>query len=406
MAKLPLEGIRIVDFGQMWAGPHLTQWLAVMGAEVIKIETVLRIDFMRLIGVPPQIEQTNPNAGTGFASINFNKKSITLNMNQTKAIELARRLIQKSDVVTENFSGPILERWGLGYEKLKELNPQIIVYAGSGYGRSGLHASRPAYAEIVEAMDGSSFANGYPGGPPATLGVSPWTDATQSMNGAFAIMAAIYHRNDTGEGQCIDAAMIEGSVNFLSEMVMDYNMNGNPGERLGNHDKIMAPHGCYRCSGTDEWVAIAVSNQKEWRAFCQVLGNPDWTRLEEFSDELSRWKNQDKLDRLVEQWTLNYHPSRVMELLQKAGVMAGMSHSVRDLVDDPQLKERKFFFDVDHPVLGNITLAGIPLRLSKNPLKKHTPPPLLGEHNDYVFGQLLSLSKEEIAALKEEKVLY
>jgi benzylsuccinate CoA-transferase BbsF subunit len=226
------------------------------------------------------------------------------------------------------------------------------------------------------------------------------------MHGAFAIMAAIYHRNETSEGQYIDAAMIEGSVNFLGEMVMDYTMNGNPGERLGNRDKIMAPHGCYRCQGTDEWVAIAVSNQKEWQSFCRVLGSPDWTRSEEFSDELSRWKNQDKLDRWIEEWTRHYHPYQIMEMLQKAGVMAGVSHNVRDLVDDPQLKQRKFFCDVDHPVLGNITLAGIPLRLSKNPSNKTTPPPLLGEHNDYVFGTLLGLSKEEITALEEEKVLY
>jgi crotonobetainyl-CoA:carnitine CoA-transferase CaiB-like acyl-CoA transferase len=164
MKRLPLAGVRVIDFGQMWAGPHLSQWLAVMGAEVIKVETHLRIDFMRMVGTPPGFERGNFNAGTGFASLNYGKKSLTLNMNQPRSIELARELIRKSDVVTENFGGPVVERWGLGYEELKKIKPDIIVYAGSGYGRSGPHRARPAYAEIVEAYDGSTYLTGYPGG--------------------------------------------------------------------------------------------------------------------------------------------------------------------------------------------------------------------------------------------------
>ena len=170
MNKLPLEGIRVVDFGQMWAGPHLTQWLASLGAEVIKVETILRIDFMRYVGAPPHVTRRNHNGGTAFAALNFDKKSITLNMNQPRALELAKQLIMKADIVTENFSGAILDRWGLSYTELKKMKPELIVYAGSGYGRTGPHTSRPAYAEIVEAMDGSTFANGYPDGPPATVG--------------------------------------------------------------------------------------------------------------------------------------------------------------------------------------------------------------------------------------------
>jgi crotonobetainyl-CoA:carnitine CoA-transferase CaiB-like acyl-CoA transferase len=403
---LPLTGIRVTDFGQMWAGPHLSQWLAVMGAEVIKVETRLRLDFMRQIGIPPGFERDNFNAGTAFASLNYGKKSITLNMNQPKAVELARNLIKISDVVTENYGGPILERWGLGYEALRKIRPDIIYYAGSGYGRSGPHRSRPSYAEIVEAYDGSTYLNGYPGGGPATVGVSPWTDATQAMHGAFAIMAALYHRDGTGEGQYIDAAMIEGSSNFLGEMVMAYTTNGATGERLGNRDKFMVPHGCYRCKGNDEWVAIAVDGQVEWEAFVAAIGSPAWAQREEFHDEESRRRNQDEVDRLVEEWTRQRGQYEVMEQLQKAGVAAGASLNIKDLVSDPQLKARRFFVDVEHPVIGRMTLAGLPWRPAGRQKGNYSYPPLLGEHNDYVFGELLGLTGEEIDRLKEEKVIY
>jgi crotonobetainyl-CoA:carnitine CoA-transferase CaiB-like acyl-CoA transferase len=307
-------------------------------------------------------------------------------------------------VVTENFGGSILERWGLSYEEMRKVKPGIIVYAGSGYGRSGPHKERPAYAEIVESFDGSTYANGYPGGEPATVGVSPWTDATQAMHGAFAILAALYHRSFTGEGQYIDSAMIEGSANFLGEMVMGYVMNGRLGDRIGNRDRIMAPHGCYRCAGEDEWVTVAVSGEREWKAFCSVIGDPEWTLKEEFNDELSRWKNQDELDQNVEQWTRTLHPYEIVEKLQKAGVMAGPSLSTKQAVEDLHLKEREFFVQADHPVLGRISVAGLPWKLSDSPRGNYSYPPLLGEHNDYVFGELLGLSREELEKLKEEKV--
>ena len=406
MQKLPLEGIRIMDFGQMWAGPHVTQWLVVMGAEVIKVETSVRLDFMRMVGTPPSLRDKAPNSGSGFACLNYSKKSITLNMNQPRAVELAKELVKISDVVTENFGGPVLERWGLGYSELKKLNPDIIVYAGSGYGRTGPHKERPSYAEIVESFDGSTSVNGYPGGEPNTVGVSPWTDATQAMHGAFAILAALYHRSKTGEGQYIDAAMIEGSANFLGELVMDYIMNGRIGERVGNRDNIMAPHGCYHCQGEDEWVTIAVSNDKEWKAFCNAIGNPEWTKKEEFSDELSRWKNQDELDNHVEEWTRKHNNYDVMEILQRAGVTAGASLSVQGVAEDTQLKEREFFVITDHPVMGKLPYAKLPWRLSNTPVGNYNYAPLLGEHNNYVFGELLGLSKEEIAQLVEEKVIH
>jgi benzylsuccinate CoA-transferase BbsF subunit len=408
MQTLPLTGIRVMDFGQMWAGPHLSEWLAVMGAEVIKIETNLRVDFMRLAGQPPALAGIGPNAGSGFSAVNIGKKSIVLNMTTAKGKELAKRLVGVCQVVTENFGGSILDRWGLSYEEIKRIKPDIIMYAGSGYGRSGPHKERPAYAEIIESFDGSTFVNGYPGGNPQTVGVAPWTDATQAMHGAFSVLAAILHRARTGEGQYIDASMLEGSANFLGELVMGYIMNGRVGERVGNRDNFMAPHGCYKSKSSDEieWVAIAVSNQKEWKALCRVMGNPAWTKKDEFSDELSRWKNQDELDKYINAWTCQYGCYEITDKLQKAGIAAAPSLSTRQIFSDPHIKAREFFFETIHPFIGNICLASLPWKLNDTVKGNYSYPPLLGEHNDYVFGELLGMSREEIGKLKEEKIFY
>jgi benzylsuccinate CoA-transferase BbsF subunit len=409
MQKLPLEGIRVLDFCQMWAGPHLSEWLSVMGAEVIKVETHLRIDYMRTVGAPPGLAGTGPDVGSSFATLNFGKKSIVLNMNQPKAQELAKRLVKICDVVTENFGGGILERWGLSYAEMKALKPDIIYYAGSGYGRSGPHKERPAYAEIVDAYAGATDANGFSGGEPAVVGVSPWTDGAQAMHGAFGVLTAIYHHKRTGEGQYIDAAMIEGAANFLGEMVMGYIVNGRTAQRSGNQDAIMAPHNAYPCQNTgdeDEWVAIAVSSQKEWKAFCRVLGNPSWTKKAEFSDELSRWKNQDEMDKNIREWTRSCGAYEIAARLQKAGVTAAPSLSTKQITHDKHIQDRGFFVRTQHPVLGKVLLTGLPARLSDSPAGNYHYAPLLGEHNSYVFGQLLGLSAAEIKQLEEEKVLY
>jgi benzylsuccinate CoA-transferase BbsF subunit len=409
MNSLPLKGIRVLDFCQMWAGPHLTEWLSVMGAEVIKIETHLKIDFLRTVGAPAGLAGTGPNVGSAFASLNWGKKSVALNMNLPMARELAKKLIGISDAVVENFGGGVLERWGLSYEDMKEIKPDIVYYAGSGYGRTGLHKERPAYAEIIDAFAGNTFVNGYPGGEPNVMGVSPWTDASAAMHGAFALLSALYHHMQTGEGQYIDASMLEGATNFMGEMVMNYIISGSEGERTGNRDAIMAPHGCYPCKNTRdemEWVALAVANQKEWQALCRVMGNPEWTKKEEFSDELSRWNNQDKLDRYLAAWTRRFGSYEIADRLQKAGVTAAASLSTKQITHDKHMAVRGLFVNTEHPVLGTVLLTGLPFKFSDCAKPNYRRAPLLGEDNDYVFGQLLGLTRDEIRKLTEEKVFY
>jgi benzylsuccinate CoA-transferase BbsF subunit len=409
MKKLPLAGIRILDFCQMWAGPHATEWLSVLGAETIKVETNIRIDYMRTVGAPPGKAGTGPNVGSAFASLNWGKKSIAVNMTTPRGQELIKKLIGLCDVVSENFGGGVMERWGLSYEEMKKIKPDIIYYFGSGYGRVGPYKERPAYAEIVDAFTGANYANGFPGGEPNVVGVSPWTDGAQAIHGAVSMMTALYHKRRTGEGQYIDAAMIEGHSNFLGELVMGYIINGTTGERMGNHDPAMAPHNSYPCKTTkdeDEWIAIAVANQKEWEALCKVMGDPDWTKKDEFSDELSRWEHQEDLDKYMTEWTRQHGSYELTERLQKAGIAATPSFSTRQLTDDEHINARGFFRDPNHAVIGHKVLASLPIRFSSHKEMNYQTPPLLGEHNDYVFGELLGLSKAEIRKLTEEKVLY
>ena len=405
MHKLPLEGIRVVDFTSVLVGPHCTQWLAVAGAEVIKIETSMRPDQMRTSFANSKAEP-GLNRSATFAGVNYSKKSCTLNMTQPRAVELVKALVKVSDVVVENFGGPVMERWGLGYSELKKIKSDIIMVSGSGYGRTGPRKDLPAYASIIDAFSGLSVMNGYVGGAPLKVGSIGWTDMVASQYMVFATLAAIYHRSQTGVGQYIDHSMAEGSISMLAEAVMGYTMNGRVRGPEGNRDDIMAPHGCYRCKGEDKWVAVTVSDQEEWLALCNAIGKPEWTRRQEFSDELSRWKNQEELDKLLAEWTINHDHYEVMERLQKAGVMAGACLDVKELTSDPQLKERGYLVEMDRAETGKLRLVSLPCRLSDCPKGNYQSPPLIGEHNDYVFGELLGLPKEEIKQLKEEKVIY
>lgn len=408
MQKLPLENIRVIDLTQVRMGPQLTQWLAVMGAEVIKIETNIRqeVSKMQMAHVSGEHAPEDLKRVGYFASLNYGKKSITLNLKHPKAIELIKELVKVSDIVAENFGKAVMEHWGLGYSDLKGLKPDIIYYAGSGWGRTGPYSERPAYSPIIDAFTGIAFANSYPGGEPAGLGVRGWNDSISAQHGVFAVLAALYHRSQTGKGQYLDLSMAEVALSFAPEQVLNYTINEKITGPLGNQDVFMAPHGCYRCKGEDKWVAIAVSNDKEWKAFCDAIGNPEWTEKPEFNDALSRRKNQEELDRLIREWTINYDHYEVMQKLQKSGIMAGASLNVEEVVNDPQLNERNFFVDIEYPDKTKIRRTRLPWKLSDTPMGNYCYAPSLGEQNNYVFGEILGISKDNIQKLKEEKVIY
>jgi len=220
------------------------------------------------------------------------------------------------------------------------------------------------------------------------------------------VLAALHYRTRTGQGQHLDLAMAEATLAVIPEAIMDYTMNQRVRGCEGNRDDIMAPHGCYPCLGEDKWVAIAVANDEEWQAFCQAIGNPPWTKEERFDSQLSRWQNQEELDRLVAEWTRSHTHYQVMEILQGVGVAAGPSCNVTDLFQDPHLRERGFFIEIDHPEMGKAPLIRTPWNVDGEAVGKYQPAPLIGEHNDHVFRTLLGMSQEEIDRLVEEKVIY
>ncbi|MDY6935267.1 MAG: CoA transferase [Spirochaetota bacterium] len=405
MQRLPLQGIRVVDFCHVWAGPHATHWLSTMGAEVIKVESELRPDLTRHYYSMGRKLIPGMNKSVDFAVFNYGKKSCTLNMTHSKAREIAKEIIEISDVVTENFGGPVMDRWGLGYQDLKELKSDIIMYSGSGFGRTGPYNNFPAYAPIVDAFCGFTSMNGYYKSEPLPFGVGGWTDIAAAQHGAFSILVALYHRSKTGEGQYIDLSMTEMACATLPYPAMDYAINKRVQERQGNRDNLIAPHGCYPCKSDDEWIAIAVSNEDEWRAFCIATGHPEWEVDKRFNNNLNRWKNQKELDQLISEWTKDHTQNDVMGLLLKAGVMAGASLKINGVIEDQNLNKRGFFIDVDQADMGTVRIARLPWKMSNTLQKDNVHTPSLGEHNDYVFGELLGMTDDEISKLKAEQVI-
>jgi benzylsuccinate CoA-transferase BbsF subunit len=410
MQTFPLDGIRIADFCQTWLGPHMCEWLAVMGADVIKIESDTWRDSSRranpwVNGELDPSRADNPNISAQFTVLNLSKKSCTLNLKQPKAVELAKRVISISDVVVDNYAAGVMDRLGLGYSVLREIKPDIIMVSANAVGNEGPLSGIPGYAPVMDGWGGVISLTGYKGGWPDHSYSVGWTDIATGQYGAFAILVALRHREKTGEGQFIDISMMESVASRIPVAIMDYIMNGRVRKNTGNQDEIMAPHNCYPCTGGDKWVAIAVSTEEEWLALCQAMGNPEWCRDEKFADELSRWSNQDELDKLIGEWTRNYTHYEVMEMLQKVGVMAGASLDVEEVVTDPHLRERGFIVKIDQPNIGR-TWPGLPWKQTDTLKGNYQPAPALGQHNDYVFGELLGMPKDEIARLVEEQVIF
>ena len=404
MEEYPLDGVRIVDFTWAWAGPYATLLLAMLGAEVIKVESHRRLDHTRLRSLMTGPTMGGPNQSTVFNDINLNKLSLTLNLTQARAIEIARRLVKVSDVVAQNMRPGVMERLGLDYDVLREVKPDIIMLSSSAVGTTGPERTYVGYAPTFAAMSGLAYVSGYPDGPPTTL--TGAIDTRVGTTAAFAILAALNYRQRTGKGQHIDLSSAEAISCLAGEVLMDYTMNGRVRERDGNSDEVMAPHGCYPCRGEDHWITIAVSGEEEWQAFRNAIGGPDWTDDRMFVDAASRRQNQSDLDRLVAEWTSQHTDYEVMEVLQNAGVAAMPTFSGGMISRDPHLKERGILVDVEHPEIGKRMVVGPPWRLSATPARVPRAAPLIGEHNQYVLGELLGMPRDEIDRLVEEEVVY
>jgi benzylsuccinate CoA-transferase BbsF subunit len=403
MTTGPLEGVRILDFTWAWAGPHATLLLAFLGAEVIKVESRRRLDHTRLRSLMTGPIMTSPDHSVIFNDLNAGKLSLTLNLSQPKAVEIAKRIAQISDVVTENMRPGVMERLGLGYDDLKAVKPNIIMLSSSAVGATGPERTYAGYAPTFAAMSGLAYITGHPDGPPMPL--SGAVDLRVGTTSAFAILAALHYRARTGKGQYIDLSSTEAVSALIGHTFMDYSMNSRVQTRAGNRDQLMAPHNCYPCLGEDKWVTIAVACQEEWDALRRVVGDG---RLEDerFADVSSRWQNQEALDQIIGEWTASHSQEEVTQALQEVGVAAMPLHDGRALVRDAHLRERGVLEPLHHPLIGERLTLSPPWRFSRTPAQIRRPGPLLGEHNQYVLGELLGMASDEIERLVAEEVLY
>ncbi len=403
MNKSALAGIRIADFTWVWAGPYAIMLLAYMGAEVIKIESSKRIDISRRGSITTGQTFDNWDSSSLFNNLNLNKLGVTLDLSQPKGVELARQIVSISDVAAQNMRPGVMDKLGLGYEALVQIKPDIIMLSSSAYGGTGPYSEYTGYAPHFSAYSGLAYMAGYPDGEPNLLTAA--TDIRSATTAAFTILAALNYRQRTGQGQHIDLSSTEALSVLIGDSLMDYTMNQRLSSRDGNRDAVMAPHNCYRCRGEDKWISIAVATDEEWEALCRVMGNPEWAGEECFADSYRRWQNQEQLDRLIEEWTVNYSHYELMERLQAAGVAAMPSFSAEELFSDTHLRERGFITEIEHSVMGKKLVLSPPWKFSETPPRIERASPLLGEHNDYVFGELLGMPKGEITRLIEEQII-
>jgi crotonobetainyl-CoA:carnitine CoA-transferase CaiB-like acyl-CoA transferase len=401
MATLPLKGVRIVDLCLFLAGPYATSLLASLGAEVIKVESIQRLDYLRLMGGYPQPDgyEWSP----AFNSVNVDKYGVTLDLNNTRGIEILKKLVEVSDVVANNFSSRVMENWGLSYEALRDINPRIITLSMPGYGTSGPWRNYVSMGPNVEMLAGIPTISGYPAGPPMLQGYI--ADPFAGLAGAIAVMVALKHRQRTGKGQNIDLSQVEAVTSFMGQPIMDYVMNGRIRPRIGNRHPSVSPQGVYRCSGEDEWIAIAVSSEQEWASLCEVMGDPSWTKERRFSEPSSRHANHEALDRLIEEWTCHLDKHDASQVLQQAGIAAAPVMRCSEIISDPHIDARGFCEEVTHPVTGTQRYHGFPVKFSATPVTIRMPAPTLGQHNHYVLREILGIAEEEVRELVEEGVI-
>ena len=381
-----LQNIRILDFSWVLAGPSATRILADFGAEVIKIQPLL-----------PEAEEDTFSKGY-YNTWNRNKLGVTLNLNKPEGMAVARKLAALSDAVVENFTPRVMANWGLDYDILKQIKSDIIMLSLSTMGNSGPWRDYIGFGPTVQAFSGITHLTSFPGKPPIGLGYA-YADHVAGLMATLALLGALEYRQKTGEGQYIDVSQVEAMASLLGDAILDYTVNGKSPEPVGNGSTKAAPHGVYRCRGDDRWCAIAVFTNEEWSGFKQALGNPAWAEDSRFATLSNRLENVDELDRLVERWTKEHTAEEVMAWLQGQGVAAGIVQAANDLASDPQLKERGFFIDVDHPATGKITYPGAPFEMSETPqqIKRHAP--LLGQHNEEVYCKELGYSKDDLVRL-------
>jgi len=396
------EGVRVVDFSWIFTGPLVTKFLADYGAEVIKIESPTRPDDVRSIG-PYRDNQPGVNRSGVFPLYNSSKYSMCLDLGKTEAVEIAKTLVGMSDVVVESFRAGVMDKLGLGYGELCKVKADIIMLSCTIYGQTGPSSMQASLGMFFQSEGGVVEFIGWPDRAPVVV-PNPYTDYHAPWLALSTLISALDFRHRTGRGQRIDVSQIESTPHFLGPALMDYLANGREQGRTGNRCDYAAPHGVFRCRGEDRWCAVAVFNDKEWTGFCKALGNPLWTRDERFSTLMGRKKNEEELERNIEEYTTNQRAEDVVKAMRREGVAASVVQNGRDLTEeDEQLRFRKTFIETEHPEMGNSVVQQAPFRFSgvSSDLRR---PPCLGEHTEHVCTRILGISDDEFVKLSSAGV--
>ena len=404
-----LEGIRILDFSRIWAGPHATKLLADMGAEVIKVESIRAWDPHRMIvgsgNLPDGERGDDPwNRSGWFNTLHMSKLGVTAEMRHPKGKALIEELVSISDVVIENFRSGLMERRGLGYDALRAIRPDVIMVSMPAFGSAGPWKDFIQYGIGQEQLGGISAMNGYRGeDAPVKSGVN-FGDPISGAHAAGAALSALWRRRRTGEGCFIDVSQLESTIMTIGEHLLGFQMNGRRTPNRGNRHPVYAPHGAYPCKGDDEWITIAVAGDGEWRRLCAAMGMAHLATHPDYGDVLARHRNHDALDAVIAGWTQDKAAEDVMRLLQDVGVSATPMMTGEAIFNDPHYQERGLLEFVDHPSCGPYFMPGAAWKMSETPPGVRWHAPRLGEHNEQVFGELLGMDAGSIAELEVEGV--
>jgi crotonobetainyl-CoA:carnitine CoA-transferase CaiB-like acyl-CoA transferase len=401
----PLSGLRVANFGWVWAGPVVGQTLSFLGAEVYKVESRTRIDMTRTL--PPfGGGERDPDRSLSNNACWAGNGSVTLNFQLEEARQLALELIAKCDVVVENFGPGMMERWGFSYEELKKVNPRIIMLSMPAAGQDGPLKKVRTYGLSLTSITGLDSLVGYVDGPPIPV-ENAYSDPFNGIFGAFAVLTAVAHRERTGEGQFIDFSQHEAVMQMVGPAVMDYTLNGRIAGPIGNRHPLAAaaPHGVHRCAGDDRWISIVVASDAEWAALVAEMGSPEWATDAELATLPGRLAAQEMLAEKIGAWTQTFDDRSLADRLQAAGIAAAPVLNVADLLSDPHYSARETFIEVEHPLGFRETIYGAYVKTSRSDVEVR-PGPMMGQDNDYVFREIVGLSEERYQALKDAQVIY
>lgn len=408
-----LAGIRIIDLTMAWAGPMAVRFLSDLGADAIKIEVANHMDRWRGGTFAQRGSERYPDNDPGpdpwnrssfFNTQNRNKKSLTLNLKSDEGKEIFRSLVAEADIVAENFSAGAMARLGLDYAELRAIKPDLIMLSMPALGRTGPESGYIAHGPTIEELAGTTFLQGYAGGPPQASGGFAWGDPIAGMYGAAAAMAALKQRQMSGEGQHVDLSHLESGVTFNFDAVLEHTLTGEVTPRLGNRDRVWAPQGVYPCAGQDRWIAISVTSDECWEHLKKAMGSPQWAADGRYSTAPGRHRHHDEIDRELSTWCSSWEHRELMHRLQLAGIPAGAVLDAGELAEDPHLDQRHFFQMVTHPSAGTHRYPGPPFTMLGVLPARNGPAPQFGEHNAEILDRL-GFGSDEIEALKARGVI-